>query len=340
MLYKPLPRNLEAALRDATHAKVEVRVSAVRDLVPHAEDDRGRVLGALEKALGDSNGLVRAAAAEGLGEIEAKEALPALLVAVEDQHAIVRQNAILALGQIGDVRAQKRLERALTDERPDVRFQAVMAYPRVATSREDAMKALVVASEDEDPSVAQIAFRMAEELSEDADGLVDEEMLSRAIASLSHDSEKVRAVAAVLVASAGRADGDAILIDAARGKLRDAEPEDVAAAIELTGARGLQEARPALERRAFGGLLGSRDPFQWQARVALARLGDARAKKQILGELESSSFDRCALAVSAAGRARLTEAKPILESLKTRPERAERSAVETALRQIAKEEGT
>lgn len=172
MFYAPLPRTLEAALRDITDRKVQVRVSASKDLVAHVAADRAKVVSALEKALGDSNGLVRASAAEGLGAVEGKEALSALLVAVEDEHQIVRQTALQALGEIGDARAQQRLERALKDARPEVRFQAVMAYPRVASSREDAMAALAEATRDDDDSVAHIAFRMAEELSEDARGVV------------------------------------------------------------------------------------------------------------------------------------------------------------------------
>ncbi|MBK6514565.1 MAG: HEAT repeat domain-containing protein [Polyangiaceae bacterium] len=330
MFYAPLPRTLEAALRDITDRKVQVRVSASKDLVAHVAADRAKVVSALEKALGDSNGLVRASAAEGLGAVEGKEALSALLVAVEDEHQIVRQTALQALGEIGDARAQQRLERALKDARPEVRFQAVMAYPRVASSREDAMAALAEATRDDDDSVAHIAFRMAEELSEDARGVVADAILARAERCLTHASAKVRGVAAVVLATAGRPECDPLLREMIDGKLPDAEPEDVAAAIELAGARGLQDVVPALRRRAFGGLL-RRDPFQWQARVALARLGDARAKSEILAELGAGSFERRTLAVSAAGRARLSEARGLLLAMRDQPERAEPSAVDAAL---------
>lgn len=349
MFYSPLPRTLEAALRDITDAKVAVRVSAAKDLVSHAQGEgRARVLSAFEKALSDPHALVRSAAAEGLGAAQAKESLAALLAAVEDDHQLVRQTAILALGDIRDPRAQKRLERALTDERAEVRFQAVMAYPRVCSQKSEALAALLRATKDEDPSVAHVAFRMTEELSEPEDGavataassaVVCEEVLERARAVFAQKGAlKVRAVAAILLASAGDDRADDLLVEIVSNRVRAAspaeamEPEDMASAIELAGDRNLSAARPALEKRAFGGFLGlSRDPFQWQARVALARMGDERAKRYILDELAARSFERRTLAASAAGRARLVEARARLLALRDKPDQAEPSAVEAAL---------
>jgi HEAT repeat protein len=330
MFYSPLPRTLEAALRDLGEKKPEVRASAVRDLARHSESDRERVIGGLERALTDQNALVRATSAECLGELVATESLPKLLVAVEDEHQLVRQNAILALGELGDSRAQQRLERALGDSRPEVRFQAVMAYPRVASSRADAVAALLKATADEDENIAHIAFRMAEELAEDG-GRVDEEILVRARECLAHSKPRVRAVAAVLLAGAKDPAADEALSEIVNGKLVTPEVADIAAAIELAGQRELP-VQAALAKRAFGGLLGiAADPFQWHARVALARMGDARAKKAILAELGALSFAKRTLAVSAAGKARLFEARSTLLDMKGRPERAEPSAVEAAL---------
>lgn len=332
MFYSPLPRTLEAALRDLGEKKAEVRASAVRDLARHAETDRERVIGGLERALTDDNALVRATAAECLGELTAIESLPKLLVAVEDDHQLVRQNAILALGELGDSRAQQRLARALDDARPEVRFQAVMAYPRVTSSRADALSALVKATADEDENIAHIAFRMAEELGE---GRVDEEILVCARKCLTHAKPRVRAVAAVLLAGVEDSSADAVLVEIVNGKLVTPEVADIAAAIELAGEHQLEAVRPALTKRAFGGVLGiAADPFQWHARVALARMGDERAKKAILAELGALSFARRTLAVSAAGKARLFEARAALLSMKDRPERAEPSAVDAALAEL------
>jgi HEAT repeat protein len=330
VLFAQLPRNLEAAFRDVSDPKPEVRASAARDLVRHAEAARARVVTALESALSDEAPMVREAAAEGLGDLDAKEALSALLVAVEDDDQLVRQKAILTLGMLKDPRAQQRLERALRDPRPEVRYQAVMAYPRVASGREDAERAIADATRDDDAHVVHIAFRMAEELAED--GRVSKAILTRARACLSHDSPRVRAVAAIVVAASGDAAADAVLASVVDGTLKTDEPEDVAAAIDLAGERKIAAAEKSLERRAFGGLFGLvPDRFRWHARVALATMGHARAKSEILDELGARSFDRRTLAVSAAGKARLFEAKARIEAMKGHPDRAEPDAVDTAL---------
>lgn len=335
MFYHPLPRNLEAALRDVTDPKPLVRMSAIRDLVPHADDARDRIVSALEIAMRDDVPMVRAHAAEALGDVCGKAALPALLVAVEDKNQLVRQKAIGALGELGDARAQQRLERALSDERPEVRFQAVIAYPRVCSSREHALSAVVAATRDDDDHVAHIAFRMAEELTEQEGGPLEGSVAMRARACLRHDSPRVRAVAAVILAAAGEDGADETLVGVIDGSVATDEQEDVAAAIEAASDRELDAARPALERRAFGGFLGfGRDPLRWHARVALARMGHPRARADILSELGSYSYESRTLAVSAAGRAGLREAQPRILEMKGRPDRAAPSAVEAALAQL------
>lgn len=342
MLYQALPRTLEAALRDVRDPKPLVRVSAVRDLIPHGEGARDRVIPALEKALSDDNALVRATAAEALGDLAAADALPALLVAVEDEHQLVRQKAIAALGEAKDTRAQTRLERALSDPRPEVRFQAVIAYPRVASSREDALRAILGATRDEDEVVAHIAFRMAEELVDVARGggsepgipeaEINPALVERARACLTHASDRVRAVAAVVLGSAGDPAADRLLVQIVEGTLRTPETEDVAAAIELAAARKLDGARLALKRRATRGVFGfGRDELWWHARTALAQLGDEDARRAIVSDLDAMSFEKRTLAVSAVGRARMLEARGTVEAMKGRPDRADPGAVETAL---------
>jgi HEAT repeat protein len=75
----------------------------------------------------------------------------------------------------------------------------------------------------------------------------------------------------------------------------------------------------------------ARDPFAWQARVALARLGHDRARQGILKGLRAWTRDVRTLAVAAAGRARLTEARALIETMRGDPERADPEAVEVAL---------
>src|SRR6185312_3834946 len=159
---RPLPRTLEAALRYLSAERAPVRAASVRDLVVHVSAStpgaRERVIRGLQKALRDDAAEVRAAVATALADAGGGEALPDLLVAVEDQNALVRQMAISALGEIGDARATERLRRALGDPRAEVRFQAVMAFPRVVASSDDALAALLSATEDEDAFVCHIAL--------------------------------------------------------------------------------------------------------------------------------------------------------------------------------------
>lgn len=334
MFFPQLARNLEAAFRDVKDPKPAVRAAAAKDLVRHAETARSRVIGALESALGDEAPMVREAAAEALGDIDATEALGALLVAVEDDDQLVRQKAILTLGHLKDSRAQQRLERALRDPRPEVRYQAVMAYPRVASDRQDAQKATADATRDDDPHVVHVAFRMAEELAEG--GPLSKAILARAKECLEHDSPRVRAVAAIVLATSGDDAADRVLLGVVDGTVRTDEPEDVAAAIDLAGERRLRGVDKALERRAFGGVF-KRDPFRWHARVALATMGHVRARTEILAELGSRSYERRTLAVSAAGKARLTDARERIAAMKDHPERAEPGAVEAALALLGSE---
>jgi hypothetical protein len=112
------------------------------------------------------------------------------------------------------------------------------------------------------------------------------------------------------------------------------EAEDEAAAVELLGELRIEEARPHLERRAFGFLRLGADRFAWQAMVALARMGHARARSRIVRDLGSWSRDRRTLAVAAAGRALITEARPLIEAMRGDEGRADPSAVDVALEQL------
>ena len=328
----PLPRTLEAALRDVVATKPAVRADALRDLARYAGPDAGdeaearraEILRAFEAALRDAAPAVRAAAALGLADARATEALPALLVAVEDESDHVRQMAITALGELGDARATERLRRALSDPRPEVRFQAAIAFPRVCASRGDAVEALVRATEDSDPMVCQVALRMAEEMGIEGDDgsdpeapVVDRRVLARARELVEHASPLVRTAAAIILARDGDELGRGTLVAVASGELATSDGEDEAAAIELCGELGVRAAIRGLEKRAFGGVLNLRpDRFAWHARVALARMGHERARREIMRDLDSWDRGRRILAVAAVGRARMSEARQELMRLR------------------------
>lgn len=331
--FRPLARTLEAALRDVSSKKPEVRADAIRDLMRHSDDARPQVVRALEGALRDEDPRIRGLAANALSDMDGGEALAALLVAVEDDDSFVRQMAISALGQIGDPRAGERLRRALSDARPEVRFQAVMAYPRVVARKDDALEAVLKATEDDDALVVHIALRMAEELAGDAPPA--ERSMKRAKALLDHEDVSVRVAAAILLAHGGDLAGRSLLAKVASGELQTKETEDDAAAIELAGKLQLKEAEAGLTKRAFGGILGfGRDKHQWHARVALAAMGNERAVNDILEGLRSRDPERRSLSVAAAGQARLAAARDALIAMRDAPSRVDPEIVSEALRAL------
>jgi HEAT repeat protein len=326
----PLPRNLEAAFRDLESEKASTRVSAIRDLVRHAlhaHETRTRALPLLEKALrGDPAPQVRSESAVALADLRGVEALPSLLVAVEDDDHHVRQMAIAALGEVGDARARQRLERALRDERPEVRYQAVIAYARVA--HDDARSvadALARALGDGDGAIRYIAMRVAEEHGTDGEPLRDERLAERAEALAGGGDDALAVVAGIYLARLGVDRGTRVVLDVVAERRSTPELEDEQACVELAGELNLRDAIPHLERRVWGSrrmmrrLLswgaGDGASCAWHARIALARLGHTRARAEILTDLRSWRRETREAAVVAAGRARIGEARSVLEGL-------------------------
>jgi HEAT repeat protein len=332
-------RSLEAALRDLTASKARVRVEAATDLARHAQVEPERVVAALRRALGDEDARVRGATALALADAGAKEAVEDLMVATEDAHDHVVQMALTALGEIGDARAAETVARLLAAASAPVRFQAVMAFPRVCRERDRAVAALLAASDDDDALVRHIALRMAEELGAD-DGIAEEVFLARARELLDDESVVVQIASAIMLGRAGRRDGARLLVAVVAREIVTSEADDEAAAIELCGELGLRAAVAPLERRAFGRIAFlARDPFAWQARVALAALEHPRAVRWILEELRAWTRERRSLAVAAAGRARLARARDIIDRMRGDDARADQDAVEEALALIDAEAG-
>jgi hypothetical protein len=333
-----LPRSLEASLRDRDSDRPHVRLSAVRDLGRHAAADRsGRALSALRETLAnDASVEIRGAAALSLADAEARTAAPALIRALEaDTHEHVRQMALLALGEVGtpdDPRLLEVVRMALEDGAPALRFQALIASHKLDTANAEGAL-LVAATRDADAEVRHLAFRLLEErvTSEDGVATPSDVVLQAACAGLADGVLAPRLAAAILLAHAGDDRGDAVLAEA----VSDAsgvgiDPEDEQTAIVLAGERAIVAARPGLARRAFRALLG-KDRFSYEARIALSRLGDERARRTISAGLRAWSRDARTLAVVAAGRARLVEARGVIETMRGDAGRAEPEAVEEAL---------
>ncbi len=294
---------------------------------------------------------MRSAAAVALADVRAAEALPSLLAAVEDVDGYVRQMAINALGEVGDARALSRLRRALKDERNEVRYQATIAFSRLA-GPEDVGPALVDATRDEDAAIRYIALRLAEDRTGSAHStagaestLDDSAMRARAKTMLEHDTHhEIRLVAAIYLAKLGDPTGPdlepaadsgltaarQLIFDAVRGRLpQKPEAEDEQEAVELSGALDMRDAIPHLERRAWGLRRLLKRTCAWQAKVALARMGHARAIDGILKDLGSARRETRASAIVAAGRARIATARARLEALG--PEDADPDLVKDAL---------
>ncbi len=334
--FTPLPRTLEAALRDAEHARPDVRLQTLGDLKRHArEGDESAQRALLTRLTSDPEPQVRANAALALADIDAHETLEPLVSAAGDADPNVRQMALLAVGELAERDHEPSCSaatRGLVDPVPAVRYQAIVALARLRA--EAGLEALLVGTRDADPEVRHVAFRVAEEV---FGGAAPERiplvLTQRARGALRDDNRAVQLSAGILLAVLGEQAGRERLVEAINSRHRIQHVEDEVIAVELCGELGLVAATPGLERRAFG-LLNGRTPVSWHARVALAELGNARAKSAILRGLSAWSRDARTLAVAAAGRARLAEAREILQRMVDAPEKAEPDAVTEALASI------
>jgi HEAT repeat protein len=328
---EPLPRSLEAALRDAADPKERVRLSAVRDLAHHAGTEPSAVTALVERLGGDPAPEVRAAAALALADAEARDGLDALVAAAAEGHPRVRQMSLIALGELGpgtDPRIGEIVSAALDDAAPALRFQALIAASALGLGA--AESALVAATEDTDGEVRHIALRLLEERATQDEVVPSQHVLAAARRRLDDGSLRVRLAAAILLARAGDRSGARVIVEGVAATNEAVDPDDEQAAVVLAGELALGDAVAGLERRAFNPL-GFGRHFAFEARIALARLGNARARAVILRSLGAYSRDARTLAVVAAGRAGLAEARPLLLAMQDDPRRADADAVKEAL---------
>lgn len=333
----PLPRTFAAATRDVRDPKLQVRISAIRDLCRHADGaTRREALELLASALSeDTTAAVRAEAALALADTRACEHTDALVhAALHDGSGRVRQLSLVALGEVAPAShqpARQAIEHALESQAPELRFQAVIALHRLAG--EEALPAVVTHTDDEDAQVRYVCWRILDEhWSEHAP---PGDVLEHARDALSDASSEVRLAVALLLARLGDDSGGPVIASALNAFRRPTHPEDEHAAIELAGKRGLVQAGPGLERRAFGLFRSSGDA--WHARCALARLGNDRARTAILRGLCAWSRDTRTAAVLAAGRAGLAEAREPIARMQGDDQRADPETVAEALSALSSE---
>ena len=200
-------------------------------------------------------------------------------------------------------RAIPLLEMRLADVMPKVRAAAVVGLADLVAS--DTVPALLRSVDDDDAYVRQMVLNALGELGD-------------ARALLESESTSLKVVAAILLGKSGERDGNALLLRVVRGDTisgQSAEKEDERAAVELVGELGLEEARPHLERRAWGLKRLVRDTCVFHAKIALARMGHPRAIDEIMKDLASPRPEVLGGAVVAAGRARLAQARPRIAAL-------------------------
>lgn len=335
--WSPLPRTAAAALRDSAHAKPSVRLSAVADLARLAAADEGAGCAdrLIELVARDADVEVRAAAALGLSDSGVRRALPELLRAAGASEPRVRQMALIALGELaepGDAEVRGALASAFESDAPALRFQALVAAGRLLPDAELSLW-LGRALADPEGRLRYIACRIIEErffsgeaAAEAALGAFEERLVAR----LDDEEPEVALAAALVLAPRGVQAAQARIVEALNRRRSFPQPEDEQAAIELCAELGLRAALPGLYGRAFGGLLGG-SALAFQARVALARLGDPRACRLILRGLSSRRRTVRAQSIAAAGQARLEAARARLLELRGGAGEADRQSAAEAL---------
>lgn len=314
-----LPRTLAAAERDIVHPRRHVRLSVANDLVRLATPgsaDRSRALALLERLVAtDPEAEVRARAAIGMADCEAgPEQIGALLVAAKGEHVGVAEMAVAALRELtprGEPRVGRLLEGLVKSAHAALRFQAVAAASRIV---DDAPfeAVLQAAFSDADPKVRALGFRVCEERFVEVLPALVREAAERALVDA---DRSVRLAAAILLAPHGNATACETLVTALNQAWPMPAPEDEQTVVELAGELSLAAALPGLRRHVRGrfGLVPGR--FAWQARVAMARLGDERAQKTIAAGLRSSRDHVRTEAALAVGRARLHGLRAQVETL-------------------------
>jgi HEAT repeat protein len=329
----PLPRTLGAALRDVGHERPHVRKSALGDLVrlAGAADGRAQALSALERVLSnDPVPEMRAGAAVGLADAEARESVGAVSAALDDADPGVRQMAMLAFGELatpGDAGHVERARALLGAPDAPVRFQALIAFVRLCPK--EAERAFMTALADDDAEVRAMALRLMD--TRYAEEPAPAHLVGRARSALGDPMPAVRVTAALFLAHRGERAADAVLVGIIDGTVPALDAGDLVSAIEAAATEKLESARAGLRYRAFGVFGVRSDPIAWHALVALAMLGDERARASILRGLSAWTRHARTMSAFAAGRAGLVEARARIDAWRGRHARADQDVVNDAL---------
>ena len=245
----------------------------------------------------------------------------------------------MALGELADIGSREAIGVALDatgSALPALRYQGLVTLRKLKQA--DALDDLLSKTTDEDPEVRWVAIRLIDELwfpqstrtaSPPALNGPSATVLNR-LRPVMQDAVPRVAVAALLLL-ARLSDASAIdklptLLSSASYKL---ELQDEEAVIDLIGQFNLVHAKMDLERRAWRWFWEG--PVTWNARVALAQMGDARARQAILQCLNSNSPLKCARAIEAVGRIGLEDGRARLQFLLANPSAYDVETIRAAL---------
>lgn len=193
------------------------------------------VVGTLVTALGDEDAGVRAQAAQVLGELGSRDAVPGLVARLADPSIDVRRAAAFALGEIGDGQAADGLAGALGDTAPDVRLAAMNALIELNDPR--IVDPLIAALEDAQADVRQLAVYGLGDLG-------DPRAVPGLIGALDDEDGDVREAAVSALGNLEARDAVAALIE----RVGDADPDVRERAVGVLSDLSARESIPALIR--------------------------------------------------------------------------------------------
>jgi HEAT repeat protein len=316
-LLPPLPPTFEAALRDVTARKPELRIAAAQRLAEPEPEARERALDGLAALADDPDPRVRASAVRSMTQLAEPTLLPELCDKLEDPDGGVRELAVVALEALDDPAALSALEQALGSTHPEVRFQAVVACVQREPRRDPAqVRALF---DDPDPRVRSNAARAYARLQ-------PAPPIEPLLVPLDDEFGEVRYEAALALVRLGSTAGVEIVLDALYDSERALDALDA-----LGGLGGPAELDMLAPIRHL--TLSVLRPLvvKVAAARALLRLGDPHGVRALREVLRAWRNDGRSFAVEVVGELGLSELRPELERLLDRPRGVDPQQVRAAL---------